>query len=189
MAVTPSSMLPLGTELPRFELVDTVSGNAVSSASLIGSVAVVAFICNHCPFVVHIKSGLAEFGTWCAERGVKLVAISSNDVNSHPMDGPGPMAEDAKRHGYSFPYLFDEEQSVAQAFQARCTPEFYVFEPGGTLAYRGQFDDARPSRPTPVTGRDVRAAVEALLAGGTPDADQKPSMGCNIKWKPGNAPA
>lgn len=189
MAVTPSSMLPLGTPLPDFTLVDTVSGQTLSSVSLTGSVAVVAFICNHCPFVVHIKAGLSEFGDYCKKRGVPLVAISANDVTTHPMDGPAAMAEDARRHGYSFPYLFDESQSVARAFDARCTPEFYVFDAAGKLAYRGQFDDARPNRPTPVTGADVRAAVDALLAGEAPKADQKPSVGCNIKWKPGLAPA
>jgi len=189
MAVTPSSMLPLGTPLPDFALVDTVSGQTVSSASLVGSVAVVAFVCNHCPFVVHIKAGLSEFGAYCKARGVPMLAISANDVTTHPMDGPKAMAEDARRHAYPFPYLFDESQTVARAFDARCTPEFYVFDTAGRLAYRGQFDDARPNRPTPVTGSDVRAAVDALLSGQVPAQDQKPSVGCNIKWKPGMAPA
>jgi len=189
MAVTPSSMLPLGTPLPDFALVDAVSGQTVSSAALTGKVAVVAFICNHCPFVVHIKPALSEFGRYCKERSVPLLAISANDVTTHPMDGPAAMAEDARREGYVFPYLFDESQRVARAFDARCTPEFYVFDVSGKLAYRGQFDDARPSRPTPVTGADVRAAVAALLEGKLPEQDQKPGVGCNIKWKPGMAPA
>lgn len=189
MAVTPSSMLPLGTRLPEFGLVDTASGQVVRSSSLSGSVAVVAFICNHCPFVVHIKAGLSDFGRYCKERGVHLVAISANDVTTHPMDGPSAMAEDARLHGYTFPYLFDESQAVARAFDARCTPEFYVFDAEGKLAYRGQFDDARPNRPTPVTGADLRAAVDALLEGARPTADQKPSVGCSIKWKRGVAPA
>lgn len=189
MAVTPSSMLPLGTPLPEFALVDVVTDRSVHSASLSGAVAVVAFICNHCPFVVHIKAGLSEFGRYCQERGVRLIAISANDVTTHPMDGPVNMAEEARRHQYAFPYLFDETQAVARAFDARCTPEFYVFDAAGKLAYRGQFDDARPGRPTPVTGADVRAAVDALLSGASPSADQKPSVGCNIKWKPGMAPA
>lgn len=189
MAVTPSSMLPLGTPLPNFALVDVSSGQTVSSTSLTGAVCVVAFICNHCPFVVHIKSGLSDFGRYCKDRGVPLVAISSNDVTTHPMDGPTEMAEDARRHGYTFPYLFDADQTVARAFDARCTPEFYVFDATGKLAYRGQFDDARPNRPTPVTGSDVKAAVHALLAGSRPAPDQKPSMGCSIKWKAGMAPA
>ena len=188
MAATPSSMLALGTPLPEFALVDTVSGQTVSSSSLLGSIAVVAFICNHCPFVVHIKAELSRFGAFCNEHGVRLVAISSNDVSTHPMDGPAEMAKDARRHAYPFPYLFDETQGVARVFAARCTPEFYVFDRAGKLAYRGQFDDARPSRPTPVTGADVRAAVNALLRGELPDRDQKPSMGCNIKWKAGMAP-
>lgn len=182
-------MLPLGTPLPEFALVDAASGQTVRSASLSGAVAVVAFICNHCPFVVHIKAGLSEFGRYCKDRGVSCVAISANDVTTHPMDGPAAMAEDARRQGYTFPYLFDDTQTVARAFDARCTPEFYVFDAEGKLAYRGQFDDARPSRPAPVTGADVRAAVDALLAGARPSADQNPSVGCNIKWKPGMAPA
>ncbi len=188
MAATPSSMLPLGTPLPRFELLDTVSGKRISSDSLAGSVAVVAFICNHCPFVIHIKQALSRFGADCSSQGVKMVAISANDVSSHPMDGPEHMAEDAARHEYGFPYLYDETQEVARAFDARCTPEFYVFDRNGKLAYRGQFDASRPSNTVPVTGADVRAAVKALLEGGTPDPDQKPSVGCSIKWKPGNAP-
>ncbi len=183
MAAVPSSMLALGTPLPDFELVDSVSGETVSSRALLGSVGVVAFICNHCPFVVHIKEGLSRFASEYQSQGVKMVAICSNDIATHPMDGPDEMAKDAQRHGYVFPYLFDESQRVAKAFDARCTPEFYVFDPAGKLAYRGQFDDARPSRPTPVTGHDLRAAVDALLRGEAPDPDQKPSVGCNIKWK------
>jgi hypothetical protein len=138
--------------------------------------------------VVHIKQELSRFGAECREKGVRLVAISANDVSTHPMDGPEQMALDARDHGYTFPYLYDETQAVARAFDARCTPEFYVFDRAGLLAYRGQFDDARPSKLTPVTGRDVRAAVDALLAGEAPDSEQKPSIGCNIKWKSGNAP-
>lgn len=189
MAVTPSSMLKLGTQLPSFELPDPRTGNTVNSETLRGSVAVVAFICNHCPFVVHIKEEFSRFGSECRDQGVKLVAISSNAVETHPMDGPEAMARDAERYGYAFPYLYDESQEVALAFQARCTPEFYVFDRDGRLAYRGQFDDARPSKPTPVTGSDLRAAVRALLSGQVPSPDQKPSMGCNIKWKPGNSPS
>lgn len=188
MAVTPSSMLPLGSELPDFELFDTVSKQQKSSADLKGSIAVIAFICNHCPFVIHIKEGLAKFARDYARPGVKMLAISANSIETHPMDGPERMAEDARRHGYLFPYLYDESQEVALAFQARCTPEFYVFDRDGKLAYRGQFDEARPNKSTPVTGSDVRAAVDALLAGQRPAEDQKPSMGCNIKWKPGLAP-
>lgn len=189
MSVTPSSMLSLGTSLPSFELVDTVSGASVASDSLRGSVAVVLMICNHCPFVVHIKEGMRRFGEDYDRPGVKIVAISSNNVATHPMDGPEAMAQDARRQGYKFPYLWDESQTVALAFQARCTPEFYVFDPAGKLAYRGQFDDSRPNQPTPVTGADVRAAVDALLAGERPAEEQRPSVGCSIKWKPGLEPA
>jgi peroxiredoxin len=182
MAV-PSNMLPLGTALPSFRLVDTVSGRTVASEELLGRPSVVAFICNHCPYVKHIRAGLAEFGRFCAERGVALVAVSSNDVASYPDDAPDKLAAEAKSAGYAFPYLFDETQSVARAFDAACTPEFYVFDATGKLAYRGQFDDSRPKNDVPVTGADVRAALEALLTGGKPSAEQKPSVGCSIKWK------
>lgn len=188
MAVTPSSMLALGSPLPRFDLLDTVSGNRVSSESALGSVTVIAVICNHCPFVVHIKPGLSKFAVDYQPKGVKLVAVSANDVTTHPMDGPLEMAEDARRHTYAFPYVYDESQQFVLALGARCTPEFYVFEAQGRLAYRGQFDDARPNKTSPVTGADIRAAVDALLDGRAPSPDQKPSMGCSIKWKPGNAP-
>jgi hypothetical protein len=184
MAVA-SNMLPLGTKLPRFSLVDTVSGQGVGSEGLLGRPSVVAFICNHCPYVKHLRAGLADFGRYCAEQKVGLVAISSNDPGSHPEDGPEKMALEAKSAGYSFPYLFDETQDVARAFNAACTPEFYVFDAVGRLAYRGQFDEARPKNSEPVTGADVRAAVEALLRGAIPGPDQKPSIGCSIKWRAG----
>jgi peroxiredoxin len=182
MAVS-SNMLPLGTPIPRFSLPDTVSGRTVSSSELAGKPSVVAFICNHCPYVKHIRSALADFGRYCTERGVALVAVSSNDPTTHPDDGPKEMALEARSAGYGFPYLFDESQEVARAFNAACTPEFYVFDSGGKLAYRGQFDGARPKNDVPVTGADVRAAVEALLAGKQPNAEQIPSIGCSIKWK------
>ena len=189
MAAVPSTMLPLGTELAPFSLPDTTSGQPVSSASLRGApVAVVAFICNHCPFVKHIRRALAGFGRYCGERGVKVVAISSNDVANYPDDAPERMADEARQVGYTFPYLYDETQEVAKAFRAACTPEFYVFDQQGKLAYRGQFDDSRPNNGKPVTGDDLRAAVDALLAGQRPSLDQKPSIGCNIKWRSGNAP-
>lgn len=189
MVATPSTMLPLGTPLPAFELPDAVSSKMVSSTKLAGKIAVVALICNHCPYVQHIRGALAGFGRECRERGVALVAISSNDVASYPQDGPGPMADEARRFGYTFPYLFDETQEVAKLFHAACTPEFYVFDAAGRLAYRGQFDDSRPNNGKPVTGVDLRNAVDALLRGEKPPADQKPSVGCSIKWKPGNAPS
>lgn len=184
MAATPSTMRQLGAPLPSFQLPDTRSGEIVSDAGLRGQgPLVVAFICNHCPFVVHIRSGLVEFGRYCQQVGVRFVAISSNDVSGYPQDGPGPMAEEARRHGFTFPYLYDETQDVARAFDAACTPDFFVFDAEGKLAYRGQFDSARPSNAVPVTGSDLRAAVDALLAGRAPSPDQKPSIGCNIKWK------
>lgn len=185
MAITPSSMLPLGTRLPAFALPDTLSGQVVRSESLLGSVSVVAFICNHCPFVTHLKSALAGFGEECRDNGVKMVAISCNDVTTHPSDAPDKMAEAARRYGYPFPYLFDESQAVARSFQAACTPEFYVFDVEGRLAYRGQFDDSRPGNSVPVTGVSLRSAVKALSEGKRPDPNQQPSVGCSIKWKAG----
>ena len=188
MAVT-SQMLALGTPLPAFSLPDTVSSRTVSSAELTGKPSVVMFICNHCPYVKHIQSGLTAFGRTCAEQGVAVVAISSNDPATYPDDAPDKMKAEAKEAGYPFPYLFDESQAVAKAFNAACTPELYIFDAQGKLAYRGQFDEARPKNSVPVTGADARRAIEALLAGKAPNPDQKPSIGCSIKWKPGNAPA
>ena len=183
MSRTPSRMLALGTELPEFSLPDAVSGAAVSSASLAGKPAVVFFICNHCPFVKHIRAGIADFGRYCRDNGVALVAISSNDAQAYPADAPPAMATEAKDAGYVFPYLYDESQAVARAFDAACTPDLYIFDAQGKLAYRGQFDGARPGNEVPVTGRDARAAVDALRAGKAPSEDQIPSIGCNIKWK------
>jgi peroxiredoxin len=184
-------MRTLGAPLPAFQLPDTrgtgasgAGGEVISDAYLRGrGPSVVAFICNHCPFVVHIRAGLVEFGKYCQEVGVRFVAISANDVSTHPQDGPGPMAAEAKRHGFTFPYLYDESQSVAREFDAACTPDFFVFDAEGKLAYRGQFDASRPSNQLPVTGADLRAAVDALRAGKAPSPDQKPSIGCSIKWK------
>jgi peroxiredoxin len=189
MAATPSRMVTLGTALPSFSLPDTTTGKLLDSSALAGRPSVVMFICNHCPFVKHIQAGLADFGRLCQERGVPMVAISANDAASHPEDGPAAMALEAQRAGYVFPYLYDESQAVAKAFDARCTPDLFIFDKQGRLAYRGQFDDARPSNGHPVTGRDARAAISALLAGQQPVAQQMPSIGCNIKWKPGNEPA
>jgi peroxiredoxin len=185
MAATPSTMKQLGSALPSFELPDVRTGETVSDAYLRGRApaAVVAFICNHCPFVVHIRAGLVEFGRYCQQKGVPFVAISSNDVSTHPQDGPVQMAAEAARHGYTFPYLYDESQSVARDFDAACTPDFFVYDAAGKLAYRGQFDAARPGKNIPVTGADLRAAVDSLLSGKSPDPEQKASIGCNIKWK------
>ncbi len=188
MAATPSQMLPLGTQLPAFDLLDVVTGRTFTSSTLAGKPAVVAFICNHCPYVKHLRVELAAFGRECAEGGVGMVAISSNDVESYPQDGPGPMADEARQHEYAFPYLFDANQSVAVAFHAACTPDFFLFDASGSLTYRGQFDDSRPSNGKPVTGSDLRAARDATLAGRAPSADQRPSIGCNIKWRAGNQP-
>jgi len=176
-------MLALGTKLPEFSLPDAVTGEAVSSASLAGKPAVVFFICNHCPFVKHIRAGIADFGRYCREQGVAMVAISSNDAVAYPADAPPAMAAEAKEAGYTFPYLYDESQAVARAFDAACTPDLYIFDAQGKLAYRGQFDAARPGNDVPVTGRDARAAIDALRAGKAPSAEQIPSIGCNIKWK------
>jgi peroxiredoxin len=187
MAAT-SQMLPLGTPMPSFELADAVSGRNVSSAEFAGKALIVAFICNHCPYVQHLRSELARFGRHCQERGVGMVGISSNDAAKYPQDAPGPMAEEARQHGYVFPYLFDESQDVAKAFRAACTPEFYLFDSSGKLAYRGQFDDSRPGNGKPVTGADLRRALDALLKGEEPDPNQVPSVGCSIKWKQGNLP-
>jgi thiol-disulfide isomerase/thioredoxin len=181
-------MLPLGTPLPEFSLPDVVTGRLVESASFHGEVVLVAMLCNHCPFVVHVREGFAALARDLVERGVRVVAISANDVARLPQDGPGPMAELARSLGFVFPYCYDETQDVAKAFRAMCTPEFYVFDRGGRLAYRGQMDRSRPRNGIPVTGDELRAAVDAVLAGGEPSAEQFPSMGCNIKWKPGNEP-
>jgi peroxiredoxin len=181
-------MVSLGTPMPAFSLPDTISGRTLNSSALAGKPSVIIFLCNHCPYVKHVRAGLAEFARDCRSKGVPMVAISSNDVAHHPDDGPEAMAREAASAGYIFPYLYDESQAVAKAFDARCTPDLFIFDRDGKLAYRGQFDDARPSNTIPVTGRDARAAVNSLLAGQRPAADQKASIGCNIKWKPGNEP-
>jgi peroxiredoxin len=183
MARTPSTMRELGTPIPTFSLPDTVSGQLVDSSSLLGKPSVVIFICNHCPYVKHIRAGLADFGRYCQEQGVALVAISSNDAGTYPDDSPENMALEARDAGYVFPYLYDESQAVARAFEAACTPDLYIYDAEGRLAYRGQFDDARPKNDAPVTGKDARAAVAALLSGQRPSPEQQPSIGCNIKWK------
>jgi len=184
-----SRMVPVGTKMPSFSLPDVVSGQNVDSSALAGRPSVVIFICNHCPYVKHIRAGLVEFGRFCQEKNVGMVAISANDVGTHPADAPALMAIEAKEAGYVFPYLYDESQAVAKAFDAACTPDLYIFDRDGKLAYRGQFDDARPGNGLPVTGRDARAAVEALRAGRQPSSQQKASIGCSIKWRPGNEPA
>ncbi|MCA9517316.1 MAG: thioredoxin family protein [Myxococcales bacterium] len=189
MARTPSQMVALGTPAPPFSLPDTVSGDVVSRDDYAPAEALlVMFICNHCPYVVHIAPVLARVTKAYAERGVAVVAISSNDVENYPDDRPERMREVARESGYAFPYLYDETQEVALAYRAACTPDFFLFDKDRKLVYRGQFDRARPGNGEPVTGADLTAAVDALLAGEAPVAEQWPSMGCNIKWKPGNEP-
>ena len=189
MVMTPSTMLPLGTIAPEFRLPDT-NGKLVSLSDYGDAKGfVVMFICNHCPFVKHLRSSLAEFGKECEALGVRVIAISSNDVVSHPDDSPDKMASEKQSAGYTFPYLFDETQAVAKAYQAACTPDFYVFDADRKLVYRGQYDDSRPQNGLPVTGNDLRAAVNAVVAGQPVPEPQKPSIGCNIKWKPGNNPS
>ncbi|MEC9373148.1 MAG: thioredoxin family protein [Planctomycetota bacterium] len=190
MAATASTMLPLGTKMPSFTLTDPATGNTVGSDSFRGLPAVVvAFICNHCPFVHHIREELAAFGRECRGMGVAVVAINSNDVEKYPDDAPEKMVEEAEAQGYTFPYLFDSTQEVAKKFHAACTPDFFVFDREMKLAYRGQFDETRPKSGKSATGQDLRAAVRAIASGAAAPAEQTPSMGCNIKWKPGNEPA
>jgi peroxiredoxin len=188
MARTPSTMLELGTPAPDFALTDT-AGDIVRLSDFDGAPALlVMFICNHCPFVKHVRSELAAIGRYYAARGVGVVAISANDPEAYPDDSPERMAQEKEAAGYVFPYLFDGTQEVAAAYRSACTPDFYVFDGGRRLVYRGQLDDSRPGSDVPVTGRDLRAALDAVLAGRAPDPDQKPSLGCNTKWRPGNEP-
>lgn len=193
MVRTASDMLPLGTAAPDFRLKDAVSGRDVSLADFPAArPLLVMFVCNHCPYVVHVR---AEFPRLARDYGGRLsiVAINANSLATHPQDGPGPMRELALAEGWSFPFLFDDTQEVAKAYHAACTPDFFLFGAAGPdgarrLAYRGQLDGARPGNDVPVTGRDLRAAVDALLDGREPSADQRPSLGCNIKWAAGNEP-
>jgi peroxiredoxin len=188
MVRTPSTMLPLGTTAPDFEL-PNVDGRSVAFADAAGPKGtVIMFICNHCPFVKHVADELAVLGREYLPRGVGFAAISSNDVSAHPADSPEQMVREAEDRGYPFPYLYDETQEVAKAYHAACTPDFYLFDAGKKLVYRGQLDASRPGSETPVTGRDLRVAIDRLLAGTEPPVDQVPSLGCNIKWKAGNHP-
>lgn len=184
MALTPSNMLPLGTKAPAFSLPDTISGKTLTLAQLQSDKAtVIMFLCNHCPYVKYVQEQLVALANDYIPRGVAFIAISSNDVVNYPDDAPDKMKETAKKAGYSFPYLFDETQDVARAYKAACTPDFYLFDKEMKCAYRGQLDDARPGNGRPLTGADLRVAIDALLNGQKPNAQQKPSMGCNIKWK------
>jgi len=187
MSATPSTMLPLGTTLPAFRL-PTATGELVSSEAYAAKPLLVAFICHHCPFVRHIRREFARFAAEFQQRGLSIVAINSNDTVAFPEDGPEGMVREAQDAGYTFPYLFDESQEVAKAFRAACTPDLFLFDRSGALVYRGQFDDSRPRSAVPVTGADLRAASTAVLLGAPVSPEQKPSIGCNIKWKRGNEP-
>lgn len=184
MARTPSNMLSLGTKLPSFRLPDTDGHIVDSSAKAFqGKPMLVMFICNHCPFVIHVQKQLAAIGQDYQNKGLSVVAINSNDAVAYPDDSPEKMKLEKVKAGYTFPYLFDETQEVAKAFDAACTPDFYLFNKSHELVYRGQLDNSRPSNQIPVDGRDLRAAIEATLSGESVPYQQKPSLGCNIKWK------
>lgn len=186
MAATESEMLELGTTAPEFSLPDP---DGVLHSLGDGKLAyLVMFICNHCPFVIHVREELAHLGRDYGSQAVSIVAISSNDVTAHPADAPALMKQEAAANGYEFPYLYDESQEVAKAYRAACTPDFYLFDSDKKLVYRGQLDDSRPSNDIPVTGKDLRTALDALLNDRPMTDQQKPSIGCNIKWSPGNAP-
>lgn len=187
MAVA-STMLPLGTPAPDFRLRDFRDTEHTLDSVANGKALLVAFICNHCPFVRHLRLELARVARDYRPRGLATVAIASNDVEAYPQDGPAGMAEEAHDAGYEFPYLFDASQAIARAYRAACTPDFFLFDAGRRLVYRGQFDGSRPGNGIAVTGSDLRAAIGAVLGGTAPAADQKPSIGCSIKWKAGTRP-
>ena len=188
MALTPSTMPPLGTTAPDFKLPDT-NGKIVSPADFKDKAALlVIFMCNHCPYVVHIRDGLAKFARDYAAKNVGIVGINANDVKNYPADSPARMKDAVTSAGYLFPYLYDETQAVAKAYSAACTPDIFLFDKNRKLVYRGQFDDSRPGNGQPVTGKDLRAALDAVLAGKPVSEGQKASIGCNIKWKAGNEP-
>ena len=188
MARTPSTMLPLGTLAPAFDLAD-FDGKRHALEDFKGSQALlVVFTCEHCPFARHIRAGFARFAADYAPRGLAVVAINSNDVSAYPQDGPDAMREEARLAGYGFPYLLDADQSVAKAYRAACTPDFFLFDADRRLIYRGQFDDSRPGDDRPASGADLRAAADAVLAGMAAGPEQRPSVGCSIKWKPGAEP-
>ena len=188
MVRTPSTMLPLGTQAPDFHL-PNVDGRMVDFAAVAGPRGtVVMFICNHCPFVKHVAAELAALGRDVMPQGIGVAAISANDVATHPADSPEQMVREAEERGYPFPYLYDDTQEVAKAYRAACTPDFYLFDGDRRLVYRGQLDASRPGNDVPVTGGDLRAAIAAVLLGRPVAAAQTPSIGCNIKWKPGHEP-
>jgi len=186
MAATESQMLALGTEAPTFSLPNP--DGTIHSLANEASAYLVMFICNHCPFVKHVRTELARLGRDYGDGRVEIYAINSNDSRNYPGDSPEKMAQESRTWGYTFPYLIDEDQSVAKAYHAACTPEFYVFDAARMLVYRGQLDDSRPGNDAAIDGRDVRAALDAVLAGQPVSPEQVPGIGCNIKWKPGNEP-
>ena len=188
MVKTASTMLPLGTTAPEFQLPDVVSGETISLATFADKKALlVMFICQHCPFVKHVKPELARIGRDYSDR-LGIVAISANDVEYYPDDSPEKLKQMAEEHEFNFPVCYDESQEVSKAYTAACTPDFFLFDESNRLVYRGQLDDSRPSTDIPVTGRDLRLAIDAILRDKEIDPEQKPSIGCNIKWKPGNEP-
>jgi peroxiredoxin len=190
MALTPSTMLALGTKAPDFQLPDVVSGENVSLSTFADKKALlVMFICCHCPFVKHIQDELTRLGKDYKDRSVGIIAINSNDIKNYPADAPEKMQEMALELGFTFPFCYDETQEVAKAYTAACTPDFFLFDENQKLIYRGQLDDSRPSNGIAVTGKDLRAAVDAILSNQSVSQDQKPSVGCNIKWQAGNAPS
>jgi len=189
MALTPSTMLALGTPAPAFSLPDVVSGNTISLGTVADRPALlVMFICQHCPYVKHIKQELANLGRDYVDRGLAIVAISANDVDRYPDDAPEHLKAMAENLGFTFPVCYDETQAVAKAYTAACTPDFFLFNADRALVYRGQLDDSRPGNGLPITGKDLRGAIDAVLSGQLVSPDQRPSIGCNIKWKPGNEP-
>ncbi len=188
MVKTASTMMPLGTKAPFFSLIN-VNGRTVSLSDFQAAPAlIVIFMCNHCPFVKHLAAALAAFAQLYQEKGVAIVGISSNDVGAYPADSPEQMVHEVEERGYTFPYVYDETQEVAKAYRAACTPDFFLFDGQQRLVYRGQFDSSRPDSGIPVNGEDLRAAVDAVLAGQPVTEDQRPSIGCNIKWKAGGEP-
>ena len=190
MALTPSTMLPLGTQAPEFRLADVVSGKKVSLADFAGEQALlVMFICRHCPYVVHVKDELARLGRDYAGKPLGIVAISANDAAGYPDDAPEKLKTMAQELGFTFPFCYDETQETAKAYTAACTPDFFLFGSDRRLIYRGQLDESRPGNGKPLTGKDLRAAINAALSGQPVNPTQMPSVGCNIKWKKGNEPA
>lgn len=190
MALTASTMLPLGTNAPDFHLLDVVSGEMISLSNFADKKALlVMFICRHCPFVKHVQQELAKLGKDYSQSDLGIVAISANDANNYPDDAPDALKAMAHELGFKFPLCYDESQETAKAYTAACTPDFFLFDGDRKLVYRGQLDDSRPSNNKPVTGADLRAAIEAVLASKPVNSEQKPSIGCNIKWKPGNEPS